>query len=100
MFAYFKLLPPLAPLLPLLCAPMRPRASRRLPFAFGWLNKRPIERQAEDSCTLPVLGDHRVHADLNRMIRGADKRLTNEAAGGLKDFERPALIAWSREDCP
>lgn len=98
MFSYFKLLPPLSPLMPLLFAPMRLRAPRRLAFALGWLTKRPIERPAEDSYVLPVLGNRRVRADLNKMIRGLDKRLTNEAADHLKEFERPALIAWSRED--
>jgi pimeloyl-ACP methyl ester carboxylesterase len=98
MFRYFKLLPPLSPLLPLLFAPMRLRAPRRLPFALGWLTNRPIERLAEDSFVLPVLGSRRVRADLNKMIRGLDKRLTNAAADHLKEFERPTLIAWSRED--
>src|SRR5215467_7801313 len=98
MFSYFKLLPPLSPLVPVLFAPMRLRALRRLPFALGWLTKRPIERRAEDSYVLPVLGDRGVRADLNKMIRGVDKRLMNEAADHLTQFERPALIAWSRDD--
>ena len=98
MFDYFKLLPPLAPLAPLLFAPMRLGALRRLPFALGWLTKRPIERRAEDTYILPVLADRGVRADLIKMIRGVDKRLTNSAADHLKDFHRPALIAWSRED--
>jgi len=98
MFRYFELLPPLSPLLPVLFAPMRLRAMRRLPFAFGWLTHRPIERRAEDSYVLPVLGDRRVRADLNKVIRGVDRRLTNEAADRLSGFGRPALIAWSRDD--
>jgi pimeloyl-ACP methyl ester carboxylesterase len=98
MFGYFRLLPPIAPLIPLLFAPMRLRAPRRLPIAFGWLTKRPIERQAEDSYSLPVLGDKRLRADLNKVIRGIDKRYTNEAADLLRQFDRPALIAWSRDD--
>jgi len=98
MFSYFKLLPPLSPLVPVLFAPMRLRALRRLPFALGWLSNRPIERRAEDSYILPILGDRAVRADLNKMIRGVDKRLMNEAADHLREFERPALIAWSRDD--
>ncbi len=98
MFAYFKLLPALSPLVPALFAPLRLRAARRLPFAFGQLTHRPIERRAEDSYILPVLRDRRVRADLSSVIRGMDRRLTNEAADHLKDFERPALIAWSRDD--
>ena len=34
---------------------MRLRAPRRAPIAFGWLTKRPIDREAEDSYALPVL---------------------------------------------
>ena len=98
MFSYFKLLPPLSTLVPVLFAPMRLGALRRLPFALGWLTKRPIERRAEDSYILPLFGDRGVRADLNKMIRGVDKRLTNEAADHLTEFDRPALIAWSRED--
>ena len=45
-----------------------------------------------------MLGDKRLRADLNKVIRGVDKRYTNEAADKLGGFDRPALIAWSRED--
>lgn len=98
LFRYFKFLAVLSPLVPLLFAPVRLRAGRRLPFTFGWLTHRPMERRAEDSYLLPVLGDRRVRADLNKAIRGVDRRLTNEAAVRLGEFERPALIAWSRDD--
>src|SRR5262249_55965544 len=97
-FDYVKILPTLAPLVPLLFAPMRLPALRRLPSAMGGLTMRPVERRAEDSYVLPVLADKGVRADLMKVIRGVDKRLTNEAADHLKDFDRPALIAWSRED--
>jgi pimeloyl-ACP methyl ester carboxylesterase len=98
MFAYLKLLPPISPLVPVLFAPLRLRALRRAPFAFGWLTKRPIDSQAEDSYALQVLQDRRVRADLNKLIRAIDKRYTNEAADKLGEFDKPALIAWSRED--
>jgi len=39
-----------------------------------------------------------VRADFMKMVRGVDKRLTNEAADRLRNFDRPALIAWSRDD--
>jgi pimeloyl-ACP methyl ester carboxylesterase len=98
MFGYFKFLPPISPLIPLLFAPLRLRMARRTPIAFGWLVKRPIDREAEDSYALPVLSDKRLRADLNKVIRGIDKRYTNEAADKLQEFDKPALIAWSRED--
>ena len=33
-----------------------------------------------------------------KLLRGADSRYTLEAAEHLREFEGPALIAWSRED--
>jgi pimeloyl-ACP methyl ester carboxylesterase len=77
---------------------LRPRAPRRLPLAYGWLTKRPIDRAAEDSYVLPSLVDPGVRADLRRALRGLDPRHTREAAGRLPGFDRPALVAWSRED--
>ena len=94
----FRLLPALEPLLPVLFAPTRVRAFRRLPLFMGGVTKRPIEPRAEDSFVLPILSDRRVRADFIKMVRGVDRRLTNQAADRLKDFDRPALIAWSRED--
>src|SRR5262249_5593821 len=98
MFSYFKLLPPLSALVPVLFAPMRLRALTPLPFAPAWLSNRPVERRAGDSYLLPLFGDRGVRADLNKMIRGVDKRFTNEAADHLTEFDRPALLAWSRQD--
>jgi pimeloyl-ACP methyl ester carboxylesterase len=81
-----------------LLAPMRFRAPRRLPIAFGWLTKEPIDREAEDSYLYPPMRDPGARADLRKVLRGADKRQTNEAADKLGRFERPALIAWSADD--
>jgi pimeloyl-ACP methyl ester carboxylesterase len=39
-----------------------------------------------------------VERDLIRVIRGLDTRYTNEAADRLGQFDKPALIAWSRDD--
>jgi pimeloyl-ACP methyl ester carboxylesterase len=98
MFGYLKLAAALPAALKLLLAPMRLRAPRRLPFAFGWLVKRPIDRRAEDSYVLPATSVPGVEADLRRVLGGLDKRHTNEAADRLGEFTNPALIAWSRED--
>ena len=98
MFRYFKLAAAIPGAMKLLMAPMRLRAPRRLPFAFGWLVKRPIDRQAEDSYLLAGMTIPGVERDLKRVIKGIDKRYTNEAADRLGQFEKPALIAWSRED--
>jgi len=77
---------------------LRPRAPRRLPLAFGWLAKRPIDPAAEDSYVLPALADRAVREELRRALPAIHPRHTREAADRLRDFDRPALIAWSKED--
>jgi pimeloyl-ACP methyl ester carboxylesterase len=98
MFAYFKPAATIPGAFSALLAPMRFRAPRRLPFAFGWLVKRPIDCEAEDSYVWPALTDRRIAGDIKRVARALDKRYTNEAADRLGEFTKPALIAWSRED--
>lgn len=98
MFGYFKPAARVPGAFKLLFAPMRLRFPRYLPIAFGWLVKRRIDRDAEDSYILPAGVIPGVEADVKRAIRGIDTRYTNEAADRLGEFEKPALIAWSRED--
>jgi pimeloyl-ACP methyl ester carboxylesterase len=98
MFRYFKAAAAIPGAMKLLMAPMRLRAPRRLPFAFGWLVTWPIDRQAEDSYVLPVVTIAGVERDLKRVIKGIDTRYTNDAADRLREFDKPALIAWSRDD--
>jgi pimeloyl-ACP methyl ester carboxylesterase len=97
MFRYFKPAAAVPGVMRLLMLPMM-RAPRRLPFAFGWLVKRPIDRQAEDSYLLPGMTIAGVARDLKRVIKGIHTRYTNEAADRLGEFDRPALIAWSLDD--
>ena len=71
---------------------------QRLPFAFGWLAKRPFEPDAGASYMRPVVLDRHVRGDLSAFLRDYDRRHTIEAANALPRFGRPALVAWSRED--
>jgi pimeloyl-ACP methyl ester carboxylesterase len=98
MFRYFKAAAAIPGAMKMLMVPMRLRAPRRLPFAFGWLVKRPIDPRAEDSYLLAGMTIAGVERDLKRVIKGLHTRYTNEAADGLGRFHKPALIAWSRED--
>jgi pimeloyl-ACP methyl ester carboxylesterase len=98
LFAYLKPFGRLPAALPLAFAPMRLRALRRLPIAFGWLTKRPIDRDAEDSYVFPPLTSGEVRRDLSQVIAGVDPRYTLEAAEQLRSFHRPVLLAWSAED--
>ena len=77
---------------------LRARPLRRLPIAYGWLSKEPIERQAEDSYVQPVLGRRGIRRDLRRVLAGLDSKYTLDAAARLTAFRNPVLIAWSTED--
>ena len=77
---------------------LRPRAARRLPLVFGWLTKRPIDAQAEDSYVFPSGVDATVRGELRRALPAIHPRYTREAAAKLSSFDRPTLIAWSKED--
>jgi pimeloyl-ACP methyl ester carboxylesterase len=98
MFRYFKAAAAIPGAMKLLMLPMRLRAPRRLPFAFGWLVKRPIDREAEDSYLIAGMTIDGVERDLIRVVEGIDTRYTNEAADRLGQFEKSVLIAWSRDD--
>jgi pimeloyl-ACP methyl ester carboxylesterase len=98
MFGYFKPAARVPGAIRALLQPMRLRLPRRLPIAYGWLAKYPIDREAEDSYVYPAMTSKEVETDLRRVIRGIDPRYTREAADRLGEFQRPALIAWSRED--
>jgi pimeloyl-ACP methyl ester carboxylesterase len=79
-------------------APLRARALRRLPIAYGLLTHAPIPDAPSDSYVLPALESREVRADLMRVCRGVDARHTVEAAQRLRALDRPALIAWSADD--
>jgi len=97
-----KVMRPVMPLLSnpaLLRATLAPARARMIQRAvFGTLAKRPVEPEVLASYALPAVVDPRVRRDTARFFAGLDKRHTLEAAERLPAFDRPALIAWSRED--
>jgi pimeloyl-ACP methyl ester carboxylesterase len=74
------------------------RPLRRLPIAYGWLTNEPIERQAEDSYVLPILTSREIRRDTRRFLNGFDRAELLDAAAKLASWDKPALIAWSRND--
>ncbi|QYJ15557.1 Haloalkane dehalogenase [Rubrobacter xylanophilus DSM 9941] len=78
--------------------PLRLRPLRRLPFAFGWMSKRPVPDEVMDGWLRPLLTRSEVRRDLRKYLRAVDKRDTLEAAGRLRSFNRPALVVWAKED--
>jgi pimeloyl-ACP methyl ester carboxylesterase len=81
-----------------LFAPLRIRALRNTPLAFGWLMHAKLDERAGDSYVLPALTSREAGADFARFVRTVNGRYTMEAIEKLRSFDRPALIAWSRDD--
>jgi pimeloyl-ACP methyl ester carboxylesterase len=97
-----KALKPLKPLLssPTLLGPaLAPARARIVQRAiFKGLAKRPVEAEVLDSYALPAVTIPGVRRDLARFFAGLHPRHTLDAAARLAEFDRPALVAWSRDD--
>lgn len=78
--------------------PLRAEAPRRLPNAYGWLTKRKVPRPVTDRWVTPFLRDAGVRRDARKILVGLDPAVMLDAAPRLAEFDRPALIAWARED--
>jgi pimeloyl-ACP methyl ester carboxylesterase len=78
--------------------PLRVRALRRLPFAYGWLTKRPLPDELLDAWVEPFLSDAGVRRDARRFLLGIDRDALLDNTARLHDFDRPVLIAWAPED--
>jgi pimeloyl-ACP methyl ester carboxylesterase len=79
-------------------APMRAKAARRLPIAYGWLAKRPIPDEVMDGWVSRALADPGVMADLRKVINGFDPGTLLDNTPKLTSFAKPVLVAWSRDD--
>jgi pimeloyl-ACP methyl ester carboxylesterase len=79
-------------------APLRVRAARRLPLAFGWLRKKPIEDDVSDAYLQPFYDHAGVRRDLRKVLAGISRRHTLDAAARLPQFGKPALVVWATED--
>jgi pimeloyl-ACP methyl ester carboxylesterase len=77
---------------------MRFEPLRRLPIAYGWLIKRDFGAAPTREWVDPFLSDRAIRRDTVKVLKGIDPRYTIEAAEKLRDFERPALLAWAVED--
>jgi pimeloyl-ACP methyl ester carboxylesterase len=77
---------------------LRLRPMRRLPIAFGWLSNEAPEPEVDDSYVLPVLTRRLNRRDVRKVLSGFDSVHTLDAATKLAGWDRPALIAWSRND--
>jgi pimeloyl-ACP methyl ester carboxylesterase len=78
--------------------PMRLRALRRLPLAYGWMAKKPIPHAITDDWLHPLLTQREIRRDLTKYLRAAKRSDMLAAAEGLRSFDRPALVVWAKED--
>jgi pimeloyl-ACP methyl ester carboxylesterase len=81
-----------------LVQPLRIRALRRLPIAYGMVTKRTIDHAVTDAWLRPFLQQRAVRRDTGKLLRGISRRDTLAAAERLRRFDRPTLLAWARED--
>lgn len=86
------------PLLNGLLQGMRLAPMRRLPLAYGWLIKHDLAAAPTREWVEPFLSDRGVRRDTVKVLRGIDPKYTFEAAERLREFNRPALLAWAVED--
>src|SRR6266516_7467533 len=77
---------------------IRFNAVRRAPIAYGWLTKRRIDDALLDRWTEPIRTDAAIRRDAAKLLGGISKRYTLEAAQRLREFDRPTLLAWGRDD--
>jgi pimeloyl-ACP methyl ester carboxylesterase len=97
-FKYLQLMARLPGSMLMLAQTLRLRFLHRTPLVFGLLTKRPVDREAMDSYGAAIKRNAGVRRDLRKVLKGISKHYTVEAAERLRDFRRPALIAWARED--
>ena len=77
---------------------LRLRPARRLPLAFGWLIKNGVDHDVYDEILANYFADRGVRRDTRRFVNAISKRDTLDAAERLTSFDRPAMVAWARED--
>jgi pimeloyl-ACP methyl ester carboxylesterase len=77
---------------------MHIRALRPTALAYGLLTKRPVPAEILEGWVRPALSSRGVRGDVQYFTRHIDKNLTLDAATKLGGFDRPVLLAWSKED--
>lgn len=77
---------------------LRLDAFRRSPLGFGRMARRPIPAALLDDWLEPLWTRREIRRDLEKYLRGLDRRVLLDAADGLRSFDRPALVVWASED--
>jgi pimeloyl-ACP methyl ester carboxylesterase len=69
----------------------------RLPIAFGWVAKRPLDGELLKTYVAP-LRSREIRRDVTKVTKGLDAKHTMQAAETLKKLDVPTLVAWGEED--
>jgi pimeloyl-ACP methyl ester carboxylesterase len=77
--------------------PLRLRALRRLPVAYGWMAKR-LPHELSDEWLRPALSQRAIRRDIAKFIRSAETERVAADTERLRSFDRPALVVWAEED--
>jgi len=77
---------------------LRLRAIQQLPIAFGHLTVRPIDAKAMRSYTRPLATSSLVRRDFSKLVRAISSKHTNQVAGELHHFDKPAMVVWGLDD--
>jgi pimeloyl-ACP methyl ester carboxylesterase len=77
---------------------MRPSFSWRLPIAYGWLARRPIDKPTMRAYVRPVQKQRAIRRDTARVLRGVHRKHTEKAAQLLPGFDKPTLLVWATAD--
>ena len=79
--------------------PLRFRALRRLPGAWGWMSKRPVPDEVMDGWFGPALTRPEIRRDLRKYAGFVPPKATLlEWAERQRTFEGPVLVVWAPED--
>jgi len=78
--------------------PMRLRALRHSPVAFGLLMRRPRDAALTRGWVEPALADPRIRKDITRFARALDRRALVEIVPRLHHFRGPVRLVWGRDD--
>jgi pimeloyl-ACP methyl ester carboxylesterase len=85
-------------LVPILFGPLRLRALRGLPIAYGWLMHSKLDPKVSDSWALPGLTNAAIREDTRRLLKGIEPSYLLDAAARFPRFTKPVTIAWSADE--
>ncbi|WP_432589566.1 alpha/beta hydrolase [Streptomyces sp. HD1123-B1] len=72
---------------------------RRMPMTWGRMSKRPVPHEVMNQWFEPLWTSKEIRRDLKKYVLGVPaKSELNNWAEKLRDFDRPALVAWAAED--